>query len=183
MARAGMHHRDRALRETPSVSKTTLTARRDLRIRFGPGDGVAADETLGSPEHHRRALQQQIMLFYTGITRSADVILAEQTRTSGNHSSSARSASRPRGASPFEWLRSGDVDAIGPAVRRAGAKREARLGRVNPGIDEAAARALKPGPRASSSPALAAAAFCSSSLLLNGSARCGRACRKCGSYR
>ena len=47
-------------------------------IRFGPGDEVVAEE-LGLRRADRRALQQQIMLFYTGITRSANPILAEQT--------------------------------------------------------------------------------------------------------
>ena len=46
-------------------------------IRFGPGDEVIADE-LALSTADRRALQQQIMLFYTGITRSANPILAEQ---------------------------------------------------------------------------------------------------------
>ena len=46
-------------------------------IRFGPGDDVTAEELL-LPPAVRRTLQQQIMLFYTGITRSADPILAEQ---------------------------------------------------------------------------------------------------------
>src|SRR6266849_8336563 len=46
-------------------------------IRFGPGDDVAADELVLTPAA-RRALQHQIMLFYTGVTRSANSILAEQ---------------------------------------------------------------------------------------------------------
>ena len=46
-------------------------------IRFGPGDEVVAEE-LGLSTAGRRALQHQIMLFYTGITRSANSILAEQ---------------------------------------------------------------------------------------------------------
>ena len=46
-------------------------------IRFGPGDEVVAQE-LGLSAAARRALQQQIMLFYTGVTRSADSILVEQ---------------------------------------------------------------------------------------------------------
>src|SRR6266487_4530692 len=46
-------------------------------IRFGPGDEVEAEDVGLSPDD-RRALQQQVMLFYTGVTRSADPILAEQ---------------------------------------------------------------------------------------------------------
>jgi D-glycero-alpha-D-manno-heptose-7-phosphate kinase len=47
-------------------------------IHFGPGEEVVADEIALSMVE-RRTLQQQIMLFYTGITRRADPILAEQT--------------------------------------------------------------------------------------------------------
>ena len=46
-------------------------------IRFGPGEAVVAEE-LGLSSAERRALQQNILLFYTGITRRADSILAEQ---------------------------------------------------------------------------------------------------------
>ena len=47
-------------------------------IRFGPGDQVMAEELELSPAG-RRDLQRNIMLFYTGVTRSANSILAEQT--------------------------------------------------------------------------------------------------------
>src|SRR6201996_3139960 len=46
-------------------------------LRFGPGPAVVADE-VSLPMAERRALQQQVMLFYTGITRRADSILGEQ---------------------------------------------------------------------------------------------------------
>ena len=46
-------------------------------LRFGPGEEVVADE-IRLDASSRRALQRQIMLFYTGITRSANTILAEQ---------------------------------------------------------------------------------------------------------
>src|SRR3984957_11770463 len=49
-------------------------------IRFGPGEEVVAEE-LKLPAAARQALQQQVMLFYTGITRRADPILAEQNAT------------------------------------------------------------------------------------------------------
>ena len=51
-------------------------------LRFGPGDGVTAED-LCLPARQRLALQQQIMLFYTGVTRSADTILAEQSANIG----------------------------------------------------------------------------------------------------
>ena len=113
-------------------------------IRFGPGEEVVAEE-LGLSAAERRALQQQIMLFYTGITRSADSILAEQNRTS--------TATRPqldllRDLAGFavERLRSGDVDAIGPAIRESWeAKRKLASGVSNDQIDGAVSRALDAG--------------------------------------
>ena len=50
-------------------------------IRFGPGDRVIAEE-VGISMAERRALQEQIMLFYTGITRSATLSLPSRMRTS-----------------------------------------------------------------------------------------------------
>ena len=58
-------------------------------IRFGPGEEVVAEE-LELCAAERRALQQQIMLFYTGITRSADPIFGCAERKPQSHPSSAR---------------------------------------------------------------------------------------------
>jgi D-glycero-alpha-D-manno-heptose-7-phosphate kinase len=113
-------------------------------IRFGPGDEVIAEE-LGFSAADRRALQQQIMLFYTGITRSANTILAEQNANV--------EAIRPRldflrdlAGFAVERLRGGDVDAIGPAVRDSWeAKRKLASGISNGQIDGAVTRALDAG--------------------------------------
>ena len=113
-------------------------------IRFGPGDEVVAEEVdLGAAD--RRALQRQIMLFYTGITRSADTILAEQN--------ARLDATRPqlgqlRDLAGFaaQRLRDGDVDAIGPALRESWeAKRKLASGVSNGHIDAAVSRALEAG--------------------------------------
>jgi D-glycero-alpha-D-manno-heptose-7-phosphate kinase len=113
-------------------------------IRFGPGEEVAAEEVeLGVAD--RWALQRQIMLFYTGITRSANAILAEQNANIG--------ATRPqlsllRDLAGFaaDRLRSGDVDAIGPAMRESWeAKRKLASGVSNGHIDDAINRALEAG--------------------------------------
>jgi len=113
-------------------------------IRFGPGDDVIADEVrLSSPE--RRALQQQIMLFYTGITRSADRILAEQN---ANVEATRPQLDLLRDLAGFavERLRDGDVDAIGPAVRESWeAKRKLASGVSNAQVDLAVALALDAG--------------------------------------
>ena len=47
-------------------------------LRFGPGDRVSVDP-IRLPAQLHRAFQAELMLFYTGITRSADAILKEQT--------------------------------------------------------------------------------------------------------
>ncbi len=84
-------------------------------IRFGPGETVVAEE-LELSAADRRALQQQIMLFYTGVTRSADPILAEQN---ANIAATRPQLDLLRDLAGFavERLRGGDIDAIGPAMR------------------------------------------------------------------
>ena len=83
-------------------------------IRFGPGDEVEARE-LGLSAAGRRALQQQIMLFYTGVTRSADSILVEQR---SNIESTRPQLDLLRDLAGFAagQLRNGDVDAIGATM-------------------------------------------------------------------
>jgi D-glycero-alpha-D-manno-heptose-7-phosphate kinase len=113
-------------------------------IRFGPGDEVIAQE-LGVSAAVRRALQQQIMLFYTGVTRSADSILAEQR---SNIESTRPQLDLLRDLAGFsaDRLRHGDVDAIGPAVRESWeAKRKLASGVSNDEIDGAVTRALDAG--------------------------------------
>jgi D-glycero-alpha-D-manno-heptose-7-phosphate kinase len=113
-------------------------------IRFGPGDEVRARE-LGLSAADRRALQQQIMLFYTGVTRSADSILAEQR---ANIESTRPQLDLLRDLAGFaaDRLRKGDVDAIGPAMRESWeAKRKLAEGVTNDEIDAAVTRALDAG--------------------------------------
>jgi D-glycero-alpha-D-manno-heptose-7-phosphate kinase len=113
-------------------------------IRFGPGEEVVAEE-LGLPAAERRALQQQILLFYTGVTRSADSILAEQN---ANVEATRPQLDLLRDLAGFavERLHSGDADAIGPAVRESWeAKRKLASGVSNDQIDLAVTRALDAG--------------------------------------
>jgi D-glycero-alpha-D-manno-heptose-7-phosphate kinase len=113
-------------------------------IRFGPGQQVVAED-LGLSATERRALQQQIMLFYTGITRSANNILAEQ---SANIEARLPQLDLLRNLAGFaaERLCSGDVDALGPAVRESWeAKRKLASGVSNDQIDEAVSQALEAG--------------------------------------
>jgi D-glycero-alpha-D-manno-heptose-7-phosphate kinase len=113
-------------------------------IRFGPGDEVAAEELDLRPAD-RWALQHQIMLFYTGITRSANTILAEQN---ANIEATRSQLDLLRDLAGFAAarLRSGDVDAIGPALRESWeAKRKLASGVSNGQIDRAVTRALGAG--------------------------------------
>jgi D-glycero-alpha-D-manno-heptose-7-phosphate kinase len=115
---------------------------RDLRL--GPGEHVVAEEIELSTAD-RRALQQQIMLFYTGVTRSANAILAEQNaniKTTGPQLDLLRDLA----GHAVDQLRAGDVDAIGPAVRESWeAKRKLASGVSNDRIESAIARALDAG--------------------------------------
>ena len=113
-------------------------------IRFGPGEEVVAED-LGLPAPARRALQQQIMLFYTGITRSADPILAEQN---ANVEATQPQLDLLRDLAGFavERLREGDVDGVGAAMRESWeAKRKLASGVSNDRIDQAVTRALEAG--------------------------------------
>lgn len=113
-------------------------------LRFGPGPRVVADEIeLSSVD--RRALQGQIMLFYTGVTRSADPILREQ---SANVATTLPQLNylRDLAASTSELLRSGDVEALGGAIRQGWeTKRLLASGVSNERIDAAVEQALGAG--------------------------------------
>ena len=113
-------------------------------LSFGPGDTVIADQIKLS-SFDRVALQQQIMLFYTGITRSADTILVEQN---ANVSATLPQLDLLRDLAGFavERLRSGDVDAIGSALRESWeAKRKLASGVSTGQIDDMVSRALEAG--------------------------------------
>jgi len=113
-------------------------------LHFGPGPNVVAREIELSP-FDRRALQGQIMLFYTGVTRSADTILNEQ---SANIASTLPQLHclRDLAATTSERLRSGDVESLGSAIRVGWeTKRQLASGVSNELIDQAVERALDAG--------------------------------------
>lgn len=113
-------------------------------IHFGPGDRVVAEE-LGLSAAERRALQHQVMLFYTGITRSADAILSEQN---ANIQTTRPQLDLLRDLAGFavDRLREGDVEAIGAAVREAWeAKQKLAAGVSNDRINDVVSRALGAG--------------------------------------
>jgi D-glycero-alpha-D-manno-heptose-7-phosphate kinase len=113
-------------------------------IRLGPGEAVVAEE-LGLSSAERRALQQNILLFYTGITRRADSILAEQNT---NIKATRPELDRLRELAGYaaDRLLHGDVDAVGSALREGWeAKRKLASGVSNSHIDRMVTRALDAG--------------------------------------
>lgn len=113
-------------------------------LRFGPGEEVMADE-IELPAGELRALQRSIMLFYTGITRSATPILAEQNANIKDRQSQL-DLLRDLAVFAADRLRGGDVDAIGTAMRESWeAKRKLAGGVSNARIDGAVSRALEAG--------------------------------------
>jgi D-glycero-alpha-D-manno-heptose-7-phosphate kinase len=113
-------------------------------LHFGPGEEVRVCE-VGMPSARRRALQEQIMLFYTGVTRSATGILAEQNANIRN-TGSQLDLLRDLAGHAVERLLDGDIDAIGPAIRESWeAKRKLASGVSNERIDDAIVRALDAG--------------------------------------
>jgi D-glycero-alpha-D-manno-heptose-7-phosphate kinase len=113
-------------------------------MHFGPGADVLPEEIALSAAE-RWALQHQIMLFYTGITRSANSILAEQA---ANISDTRPLLDLLRDLAGFavDRLRGGDIDAIGAAMRESWeAKRKLASGVSNGQVDIAVARALDAG--------------------------------------
>lgn len=113
-------------------------------IRFGPGDRVIADE-VHVPAPQRRALQQQMLLFYTGVTRSANTILKEQTANVGSTLAQLDLLCSLAGEAA-DGLRRGDVAAVSQALRRSWeAKKALATGVSNTTIDAAVDAALDAG--------------------------------------
>jgi D-glycero-alpha-D-manno-heptose-7-phosphate kinase len=122
-----------------------ITAYGGIRdIHFGPGDQVIAEE-LELSLAARRDLQRNIMLFYTGVTRSANSILAEQ---SANIKAAHDRLDLLRDLAGWaaDRLRCGDVDAVGETMRKSWeAKRQLAAGISNAEIDMAVEQALEAG--------------------------------------
>jgi D-glycero-alpha-D-manno-heptose-7-phosphate kinase len=113
-------------------------------IRFGPGEAVVAEE-LGLSSAERRVLQQNILLFYTGITRRADSILAEQN-TNIKATRPELDLLRDLAGFAVGRLLCGDIDAVGSAMREGWeAKRKLASGVSNSHIDLMVTRALDAG--------------------------------------
>ena len=113
-------------------------------IHFGPGDAVVVDEIQLTPQQ-RRALQGELMLFFTGITRSANTILGEQTAKVGERLPQLGQL-RDLAGEAADGLRAGDLGALGTALAKSWqAKRSLASGVSNQQIDAAVEAALAAG--------------------------------------
>jgi D-glycero-alpha-D-manno-heptose-7-phosphate kinase len=113
-------------------------------LRFGPGDRVLPERVaLGQPA--RRRLQDQLLLFFTGVTRSANTILAEQTANVADRLPQLHQL-RDLAGEAVSGLIEGDVDALGVALNKSWqAKRALAAGVTTSAIDEAVEAALAAG--------------------------------------
>jgi D-glycero-alpha-D-manno-heptose-7-phosphate kinase len=113
-------------------------------IRFGPGDRVFVDQLKLTPTV-RRQVQDELLLFFTGITRSANAILGEQSANIADRLSQLAQL-RDLAGEAAAGLREGDVNALGVALSKSWeAKRELASGVSNSQIDEAVEAALAGG--------------------------------------
>jgi D-glycero-alpha-D-manno-heptose-7-phosphate kinase len=113
-------------------------------IHFGPGDRVFVDQLKLAPQV-RRSVQSELLLFYTGITRKADVILGEQTANISDRLPQLHQLRDLAGEAAY-GLRAGDVDALGVAMNKSWqAKRALASGVSTTEIDEAVEVALAAG--------------------------------------
>ncbi len=113
-------------------------------IRFGPGDKVVPTE-VELLAAQRRALQDQLMLFFTGVTRSATTILREQSQNVANRLAEL-DLLRDLAVVAADRLRLGDVDAVGSAMQESWeVKRKLASGVSNEQIDAAVENALNAG--------------------------------------
>ncbi len=113
-------------------------------IRFGPGDRVSVNE-IALPSPLRRHMQNQLLLFFTGITRNANTILGEQTANIADRLPQLGQL-RDLAGEAAAGLREGDIDALGVALNKSWqAKRMLAAGVSSSQIDEAVEVALSAG--------------------------------------
>ena len=113
-------------------------------IQFGPGDRVIVDPIALTPGDRRR-LQGELLLFFTGVTRSADPILQEQTANVGDRIAQLNEL-RDLAGEAAGGLRGGDLDALARALRKSWlVKRALASGISNQLIDDAVEAALDAG--------------------------------------
>ena len=113
-------------------------------LRFGPGDRVDVEQ-INLTHQMRRLMSSELLLFYTGITRSANAILGEQSANTADRLPQLGEL-RDLAGEAAEGLRAGDIEAVGVAMNKSWqAKRALASGVSNSQIDEAVEGALAAG--------------------------------------
>ena len=113
-------------------------------LRFGPGDRVDIEQITLSHQM-RRMMSNELLLFYTGITRSANAILSEQSANTADRLPQLAHL-RDLAGEASDGLRAGDVEVVGVAMNKSWeAKRTLASGVSNSQIDEAVEGALSAG--------------------------------------
>jgi len=113
-------------------------------LRFGPGDNVDTQQICLSPERHR-SFQDQLMLFYTGITRTADSILGEQKANIPDKLAQLQQL-KDLASEAVAGLRSGRPEVVGIALGKSWeAKRQLAQGVSNSALDDAVDAAMRAG--------------------------------------
>ena len=113
-------------------------------LQLGPGDRVFVDR-VQLPSELRRQVQDELLLFFTGTTRSANTVLAEQTANIADRLPQLAQL-RDLAGEAVRGLREGDVNALGTALNKSWqAKRALASGVSNSQIDDAVETALSAG--------------------------------------
>jgi D-glycero-alpha-D-manno-heptose-7-phosphate kinase len=113
-------------------------------LRFGPGDRVDIEQ-ITLPPQMRRLMSNELLLFYTGITRSANAILDEQSANTADRLPQLAQL-RELAGEAADGLRAGDVEVVGVAMNKSWqAKRTLASGVSNSQIDEAVEGAVAAG--------------------------------------
>lgn len=116
-------------------------------IRFNPDDSVQVEKVF-LPPAKAEELENNLALFYTGVTRSAGSILSGQKRNMQNGGAEVNAVGRlvELAEELEEELRRGNIDAVGDVLDRGWRyKKEMASGISNPGIDDLHARAMRAG--------------------------------------
>jgi D-glycero-alpha-D-manno-heptose-7-phosphate kinase len=113
-------------------------------LRFGPGDRVEVEQINLSPQM-RRLMSNELLLFYTGVTRSANGILQEQSANTADRLPQLAQL-RDLAGEAAAGLRDGDVEAIGVAMNKSWeVKRTLASGVSTSQIDQAVEAVLSAG--------------------------------------
>jgi D-glycero-alpha-D-manno-heptose-7-phosphate kinase len=113
-------------------------------LHFGPGDAVHAEQVRLPPGQHR-SFQDQLMLFYTGITRTADTILGEQKANIPDRLAQLQQLKDLAGEAAA-GVRAGRPDVVGLALGKSWeAKRQLAQGVSNSALDDAVESAMRAG--------------------------------------